>query len=182
MNESRTFIAILSIAIAMAIAAGLLDWVTGQGGGRVLTGVIAGATVAYTGLTWRLVVSAANDRHERIAAEQAATRGRLRAALVELQANIGRGGKTHVWHAHVPFSRSALDESRSEWPGLPDGVRDALGGTERDIARYNALVEYHRVSVRPGSGAGDKELERLASHVVTSCEQAAAVLSGFMRP
>lgn len=182
MSERRTFVAILSIAIVIAIAAGLLDWVTGQGGGRVLTGVIAGATVAYTGLTWRLVVSAAEDRHERIAAEQAATRRRLRAALVELQANVAREGKTHVWHAHVPFSRSALDESRGEWPGLPDGVRDALGSAERDIARYNALVDYHRVVVRPGAGAGDKQLESLASQVVTSCSQAAAVLSDFMRP
>jgi hypothetical protein len=182
MSEGRTFIAILSIAMAVAIAAGWLDWVTGQGGVRVLTGVIAGATVAYTGLTWRLVQSAAKDRRERIAAEQVASRRRLRAAQVELEANVARSGKTHVWHAHVPFSRSALDESRSEWPGLPDGVRDALGRAERDIARHNALVNYHRVSVRPGSGAGDKELERLADEVVTSCDQAAAVLSGFMRP
>lgn len=182
MSERRTFFVILSIAIAVAMAAGLLDWLTGEGGGRVLTGVIAGATVAYTGLSWRLVVSAAKDRHERIAAEQAATRRRLRAALVELQANMARVGKTHVWHAHVPFSRSALDESRSEWPGLPDGVQDALGGAERDIAQYNALVDYHRVSVKPGSGAGDKELESLASQVGTSCEQAAAALSDFMPP
>jgi hypothetical protein len=147
-------IAVGSIAVGIAVIFDQRD--------LTLTAVIAVATVAYSGFTWRLVQSVGADRLERQQASARAIEGTLRAALTELRHNAEREGQTHVWHTHVPFERQALDATRALQPELPIPLATALQRVELHIARYNALCRYNEVAVTAGSGAADISLRTLA--------------------
>lgn len=154
---------ITTLAVAVGAGAALLQvsWENDV----VLTGVIATATVAYAGFTWRLVQSTEDERTDRRRAESAARRNLWRAVLTELEQNKHRKGQTHAYHTHVPFECSALDAAQHVRAELPVDLGTILHEVETRIARYNAVSRYNELRIPPGSGAADSELTRLAGEV-----------------
>lgn len=151
--------------VALAVGAGAALLQVSSDNDTVLTGVIATATVAYAGFTWRLVQSAEDERADRRRSEGAARRNVWLAVLSELEQDEHRKGQTHAYHTHVPFERSALDAARHLRRELPHDLVLILHEVESRIARYNAVSRYNELQVRAGSGAADKELNRLADEV-----------------
>jgi hypothetical protein len=170
---------IVVISLAIGLLAALLQWQLEND--VVLTAVIATATVAYAGLTWRLVHSAEQDRRERRAQDSAILNNTFRAVLVELQQNKLRRGQTQAFYTHVPFEHSALDAARPWRAGLPELLANALHEVENRIARYNAVARYNESQVRMGSGAADSELQRLSSEVDDSLVVAIDQLNNYLR-
>lgn len=169
-------ITIVSLAVGAVAAAVQSDLESDV----VLAALIAAATVAYAGFTWRLVRSAERDREERRRIERRADRNLLEALVVEMKQNKARRGQTHAWYTYVPFERSALDTARALRASLPKELAEALHEVETRIARFNAVARYNEVQVRMGSGAADAELTRLAGEVDDSLEVALDQLCDYV--
>ncbi|MCP4308025.1 MAG: hypothetical protein GY788_24765 [bacterium] len=159
-------------AVLVGVVAGALQLRWDQSG-VVLTGVIAIATVAYAGFTWRLVRAGELDRQQQRAETDRQELLALRSLLLELTVASNRKGKTHAWHAHVPFDRAAFDAARGFLGSLSDETVEQLLSYDVAIARYNALARYNELRVSMGSGAAD---EALREHASTASEAAASAL------
>lgn len=165
-------------SLGVGVAASGVEWWWQQD--VVLTGVIAAATVAYAGFTWRLVRSAEDERDERHRLEQKAVHEIWLAVLTELEQNMVRKGQTHAWHTHVPFAHEALDASRAVRTQLSDDFRHALHEVEARIARFNAVARYNELRIAVGTGVADSELNRLAGEAHISIEGAVDRLREFV--
>lgn len=159
--ETRWALLFVVLGVIAAASLPLLD--------QDLAGVIAGATVVYTGLTWRIAESTRQERESRQDEAQKRLRGVLLAALADLKTDC------EIDTPHLKTMKQVLEDDglelvrRSYLEYLPASLATRLLEASTAIRRYNQLATHCNATLETLRGHLDKALQNRfeKAHVAT---------------
>lgn len=159
--ETRWALLFVVLGVIAAASLPLLD--------QDLAGVIAGATVVYTGLTWRIAESTRQERESRQDEAQKRLRGVLLAALADLKTDC------EIDTPHLKTMKQVLEDDglelvrRSYLEYLPASLATRLLEASTAIRRYNQLATHCNATPETLRGHLDKALQNRfeKAHVAT---------------
>lgn len=170
--ETRWALLFLLLGVGVGTGLPLVD--------QQLAGVIAGATIVYAGLTWRIAESTRQERESRREEAEMRLRGALLAALADLKADC-EINRPQVKTMQEIFQDDGLELVRSSYlEHIPADLATRLLEASAAIRHYNQLATHCNATPETQYGHLDEALRKRFEKAHVASQSARDAVEAFL--